>query len=417
MALEATTETSTQITPTIVSTPPGQALIGATPPSGRKLSVVETPTTTPEVDKPGDKILSLDDPESVFDDSGETITTKSNENKTTIKPSSTESKSKSDSTDDKSSSSEGDKEEVEKEEPGFDLGIDEPKTKPDPTKARDYTGLKQEYVDVLKHVPNRLYEKARELLIRSDKLEEENKKIKSDYEAIKSNKLPDTYYEHEKAYLLHPEYETALREANMLEFEEQHWMSQLRNIKQGKDWRELVGYHKDSGEPAFKEHKAIGEGKIDVDAELMVGRFLNSTVNMKPQISKKLEEISGEFKSKHNSTVAALEEIDNKYFSKMKDIAALPKEAQDIYNQTVSVLKSKLPGLNQKVVELFAKSYLSNLYKTQELQKRDAKIKQLSEKQDDTLRAGPTSKTLNGAGGKVVADREYNTKDIEQDWS
>lgn len=299
----------------------------------------------------------------------------------------------------------------------FDLGPEDKSsetTQPAKKGARDYTGVRPEYVEVLKHIPNYLYDKAKEMLSKFDSTTQERDTLKTENEKIKSGKLPDNYYEHDKAYLLHPDYDKAVQTQQMIDFEQGHYEQQLEAIKGGADWYEFKGLK--NGEPQYELHKALGEGKIDVKAEIYTQKLLNFYEGKRGEVQKQLGDITSNFKQQHESAKKTFDTIDDQFFGKLKDISKLPKEAQEYYNQAKDWLNNALPAYkDHKFVVFLAKAALSNIYKTQEMQKMIAEIKQLKEKAGDRVRVGPTSKDLGGEG-KVETEKIYDMNKLDQDF-
>jgi len=368
---------------------------------GPELSIDDSAEATEE------KLLKLDKPQKK--DAKQPVQAKQPLAKPSVKPTAEEDKDKEKS----------DKSAEEQVDDSFDLGEEEKEKeeekKPEPVKSkRDYSDVTEDQKEILKHIPNYLLGKVKSYLKDNEKLKADHEKLKGDFEKVKTGQLPEVYFDHEKAYLLHPEYDKAQQLNSQLDFEEAHYEQQLAAIENGQDWWELVGYK--DGQPQYKEHKALGNNKIDIAGRILAHKNLAIYTNKRNEVQQKLGEITSSFKQQHEATKQAYTMIGDKFFSKIKDIKALPEQAQTYYNQAKEYLNKTLPAFkDHPLVDFLAKSALSNIYKTSELKKLRAENKTLKEKGVDLVKAGPTSKDLSG-GATVKNDKVYDINKLDADF-
>lgn len=401
--------------PTSVSS----GVTGVNPPPTRKVFPSDDPGEIDQTKLDGDDVeLSLDDTPEQLEDKLLAKTNKQDAKTSTKQSKQSKQPVAAQAKEDKASKEQTTKDSDKQVDEGFDLGIEteEDKGKQESgKKARDYSDVADEQKEILKHVPNYLFDKAKEYIKQAAKVKSDYEALKIDYEKVKSGKLPDTYFEHEKAYLLSPDYQKAVELSQTIDFEENHYVQQLENIESGLEWQELKGYDK-TGNPVFVTHPALEGNKVNVKAKIFAQRNLNLYAAKRNEVEQQLSGITNTFKQQHETTKSSFKAIEDKFFGKLKDMSKLPKEAQDYYGDIKTKLNEALPSYkDHPFIEFLSKSALSNIYKTQELAKRDAKIKQLEEKLSDTLGAGPTSKVLNGSA-KVDTDVVYDMNNLDKDF-
>jgi hypothetical protein len=161
--------------------------------------------------------------------------------------------------------------------------------------------------------------------------QEEIKKRDEQITNLKVGKIPDSYYEHERAYMLTPEFEQAVSAANEAEVVYRHWEQQLNEVRSGaKTFKPLV--RNTQGQLVYGN-----DMPADANAETKLMSLFNSSHNQLLTFNGKLAAVSESYKGNYQQGKQWVEEINNKGFSpKFSD----PKDpyhvaAKDYINKTM----------------------------------------------------------------------------------
>lgn len=139
-------------------------------------------------------------------------------------------------------------------------------------KNRDYTGLDEEVIKVLKGTNNHHYAKIRPLLDKyiAKAREAVDFKVKvAEYEkALTERGTPPSWFDHPEAYTLTPEYQELSGRYDKINFESQHIKEQLLALKNGQEIRMIRGYDK-AGNPVYTAPmKPTNEDEINLTSLL-----------------------------------------------------------------------------------------------------------------------------------------------------
>jgi len=179
--------------------------------------------------------------------------------------------------------------------------------------GRDYSGLDQNEVAWFKNMGGLAFDELKPRYL-------EFKKLKAEHETLKQNfeqNSKSSFFEHDQAYQLTPEYQSHTANLNQLNAEASHWQAQLEAIRSGQPWQPLIQDEKGNviiGEP--QEASPRGEA--------VIMNALTQAHILKTDISNKLQGIQSSFKSQHQGFMSKLQEVD-KYIFQGADQTVLEK--------------------------------------------------------------------------------------------
>ena len=180
-------------------------------------------------------------------------------------------------------------------------------------KGRDYSNLSAEEIPLFKKMGDRSFEVLKPIFLEHKQLKKDYEKLKSEHEA--SSKV--SFFEHEEAYQLSPEYKNLSANASSLDAEIDYWQQQLINIREGKNWAPLVLNEK--GQPAIG-----AEQDPTPRAEAIILNGLQQAHALKTDVTNKLTSIQSSFSSQHKGFINGLAAVEKKVFEGA-DTATLDK--------------------------------------------------------------------------------------------
>jgi hypothetical protein len=117
-------------------------------------------------------------------------------------------------------------------------------SKPDTTKttvrsdgkevpARDYEGLPDTLVDILKKTDNNLYDHLKPLIAEYRDAKKSSTELSGKVTELQKGRPPENYQEHPLGYILSPEFASASKDLNEAQVVYNHWKQQFDNVEQG----------------------------------------------------------------------------------------------------------------------------------------------------------------------------------------
>lgn len=193
--------------------------------------------------------------------------------------------------------------------------------------SRSYNGLDPEVAALLKELHNAQYNKYKESI---PKWYEAFKKLPEIEAKAASAQQPSWWYDQPEAFVLSPEFARSQQTLDTAGFEQNHWQSQLEAIENGSGWKELLGYDA-RNQPVFKEHPARDDGRIDSRAKSHAIGALAQLSGITRQAQQELAYVEQQFKKQSASALKELQDVEDKIFPNMKDLAKLTKEEREEY--------------------------------------------------------------------------------------
>lgn len=224
-------------------------------------------------------------------------------------------------------------------------------TQPTP-EARDYTPYEtifgKDKIDNFKKMGNEAFNTLTPIIKEHAQTKEALKAKEEEIARLKEGRVPDNYYENEKAFVLTPDYQEAESVANQAEAIAAHWERQLAKVRGGDDTYQSLAYN-DKGEIVTTEPI-----KIDPKAEAIIMRAMVTTQNQATQAKAALAGIQQTFLSKHKEAIGRLRDFESKAF------AAFDKpEYKPIVEDTIRKILPA-PFHNNPLATAFAKLFLVN---------------------------------------------------------
>lgn len=267
--------------------------------------------------------------------------------------------------------------------------------------ARDYSDLNTEEVEMFKKMGNEAYAKIYPMYKEHKKLQAkvvELEKASQD----KSVKLPDNYYEHPEAYVLHPTHTALTKKYETAQAIEQYWESQLALIKEGKDWKMLT-MDKDGN---FVQSEPIA---ADGNADARVTKYLSQAMNQTAAIQADYKNFVDNFQNINKEVVGYVKNLEKTYFP-FYDDAELTKPGMEPVKEIIDKAREALhPALKNNVLTPFlSKAYaliLTMQQKITDLQEA-AEAKKLGE--DNKAKASqPAESVAGGSNTKTISLEDY----------
>ena len=263
-----------------------------------------------------------------------------------------------------------------------------------PVGERDFTDIPEEYHAVLKQMSNDAFASIAPILKDHPKLvkelEETKAKVKEPVQA--------PFYEHERGYVLTPEWNELNQDASAIEYAKAHWMEQAAKIESGEDWQDL---------DIDKDGKFVKTDPLPSNAKAKVyaNQNLLSLQAAEQQIKTKASEIIKGHKGRYQAATTKVTETVDKYLKKYDD----PKNP---YRGVVDNVLKTVPVEfhNHPMTRAFA-LLVANMVETRQMYDNTiAKLKTDTgfKEQVQKAGAGPTSKEINSGGPAAKSSSPIN---------
>ena len=125
-----------------------------------------------------------------------------------------------------------------------------------------------------------------------------------------SDELPSSWYEHEQAFVLVPQYQKLSRSLDTYNRVEDHYRQQLIAIKEGDDWQDLTT--NDQGEIVTVPRKA------DAASEVEVSRRINAAAMQIQNTTKEIQTFQDNHKKSALGNKEAMVKLEDDYFPQYK---------------------------------------------------------------------------------------------------
>jgi len=287
--------------------------------------------------------------------------------------------------------------------------------------GRDYSGLSESDIEFLKKQPNNVYNVvlpiARAKAAAETKLAEQEaviQQLKAD-----PNRLPENWYEHERAIEMTPEWSALNEQYSRHETEATHWQRQMARIQSGSLVWQPLQYSKERGYYPGPE-QAVPE---DIDKRVaLLSEMETAKTKMTTgmaYLQQKADTLTTEFKKNYQQINTYYDEPIKKYFGGMpKELA--PQEAHE--KQLVDLVHPA--HRNHPLVKLAGKLFSVALNQGEAIRKLRGEASTKNLIQQDRQAAGPknttggvTTGTPNGAGRPIIAKDGKLDKKAEVDFS
>jgi hypothetical protein len=191
-----------------------------------------------------------------------------------------------------------------------------PTVTPPASSSRDYSFLK-DFPDDEKIFraasPNPIFNWAKQRLPELYGAYKERETLKQQLEEFKRTTQPQTFAEHPQAYILNPEYEKAQTNYALVSEEEEHWLTQLKNVRQGKPWQDITG--RDAQGRLVKSAPIdIETEEARVNADIQLAQLLNQAGQYKQQFANQANGIRQQHTQLYQQETQRVQDELKKYF-------------------------------------------------------------------------------------------------------
>ena len=201
-----------------------------------------------------------------------------------------------------------------------------------------------------------------------------------------------TYLQHEQGYTLSPEFQELRQKDYFARTEAQCWEQALLNIKQGKEFQDIVNFDK-NGNPI------MGEKKVASDRdEIRIQNNLSACLSVTQQLNGQLQVFPQRFKQQIQTDLQAIEQVQKEKFAwvqdpKLLDYSIDTENGNKKLHEVKSDFKSMLPIYlqNSPLADVASNLFVAMVIQGAEL-KEARNGKQIAEiKKEEASRGEPTS--------------------------
>lgn len=177
-------------------------------------------------------------------------------------------------------------------------------SEPTGTPQRDFSGLDPDEIPIFKKMGNEAFAYLKPKWLESKKAREDHTKLQADYE----NASKTSFYEHENAYQLTPEFREYAGNIQLVDREIQHWENQLARIEAGETWIPIILDAK--GDPAIGN-----ETPASPQARAQVTRMMQNAQIMRGKMVDKLDNLRTDYTTQHKSYLNQMTAVEDKIFA------------------------------------------------------------------------------------------------------
>lgn len=181
-----------------------------------------------------------------------------------------------------------------------------------PPAERDYTPFEaifgKDKIDNFKKMGNDAFNALSPKLQEFLKVQETIKAKEEELAKLREGRVPDSYYENPKAFVLTQEFEEAVTEANTANAIVQHWQNQLAKVRSGEEEYHGLAYN-DKGEIVL-----TAPIKITPQEEARIMASLSHVQSQASNAQARVRSIESGFVNKHREAVANLQAWEQKAF-------------------------------------------------------------------------------------------------------
>ena len=286
--------------------------------------------------------------------------------------------------------------------------VDDPEN-PD---KRDYSKYLPEDAELLKKVPNHVYDQVKK---RFEDIKTKEDKLK-EYE---HKQVPDSFYENPDAYKLTDTYKQAEQQASITSILVDHYKNELNKIDTGEDITVFAGFD-DKGQPITRTIQANDVKNEDGDVvgkkhqasmQAILIQEMTKYSNQLDQQSAAMNQVKQQFTGSYGQVVEGIKKTEQQLFP--------DTDVDDNYKKNMQAMHNHLPQQfrNHPLAGLVTKGYAAYVKMFNALKEENNKLKQQlglkSTKQNDQARAGVTTSTTKaGQAGKKKSGDFYSVDEF-----
>ncbi len=271
--------------------------------------------------------------------------------------------------------------------------------------ARDYSGYKPEDAELLKKLPNGVYAHVTKQMKLRYALEKELGLVRGEMVEFKKNpnRVPDNWYEHERAVELTPEYQELAGQYDHAEQHAKHWHTALIAIKNKQNFWGL------NWNPVTKQYETTGPHAPSPENEVAVTQQLHQSQSSLAALNAKADELAKNFKQQHSTITSYYESPETTaMFNRLRPEL---KPVDDEVKLFTDVVHSSHRG--HPLAKLGGQMFSVLLRQARHIKKLEGEKTTANLNKKDQTRSGPSNKTGTGGGGTSAS--KSNSKEIDFD--
>jgi hypothetical protein len=165
-----------------------------------------------------------------------------------------------------------------------------------PPVGRSYEGLDENEVRIFKRMSNDAYNHLFPIYKEWKTQRDEVPKLREDLKKLQGT----SYYDHEQAYQLAPEYHQMTAAATRLEQEGEFWQQQLANVEAGQPYQDLMF------DSASGKYSLTAPADPSPQAKAYILNKLTQSHTLRGQITNELQQFQGTFRTQHQNYLQSL---------------------------------------------------------------------------------------------------------------
>jgi hypothetical protein len=254
----------------------------------------------------------------------------------------------------------------EEPEVGEEEGDEGAAATPQPTPSvdpRDYSAFPDEVKDIVKKLPNALFNK-------------HAKQISEWYNQAQMVKGKAHVFEHPESYLLDPEFRELQRANTQTNGLVNFWREQLIRVERGEPWQAITSYDQ-QGNPIIQDVPAPEDGSVDIDSKVRVMQYLQQLQTHQAQLKVRGQMYAASYEQRAHGAREQLSGIRQKLFSHID----LSKVDPDTNKQLHGVVSAFPPAVQVHPLMDFLKcAYVHVRSQAQAMDKLSKENKELKQK-------------------------------------
>lgn len=270
----------------------------------------------------------------------------------------------------------------------------------DKTDARDYSDIPENLKPIFKKLHNEPFNTFKPVIKELETTKAQLKDTETKLAEAKKGGLPNNYYEHQRGYILAPEFETAANTAIKAEQIANHWKSQADRIRKGETTYQDVNVNPRTGELSLSDPMQVTK-----DTEAKVDRYVEWAAEQLREKQYSVRSLAEKHAVTHKEAVTQVTDFENTAFKVFGGENA--KQWEPIVKDTV--MKTFPPAFRSNPLATgYAKALLTigrlgEMIKT--LQANGGKVPDVVKTDDgkvinleDKKKAGPSAADMANAG-------------------
>ena len=233
---------------------------------------------------------------------------------------------------------------------------------------RDYSGIDEGDVPEFKKMGNDAFAKMKPIYLRHKEFTTKEQQYQAQITQLKNNGVPQSYYQHPKAYVLSPQYGQIAKNTQLAQAIQEHWTQQLVNIRRGEPFVDLQ-------QDAQGNFSKAAPREATTQDEASVMGYLTHAQQQYVSLQSQQRQFEDRWSQQHNTDVQFIKSVGDQYFPGFDD----PKHPTSQVQKTIleSLPESQRESL---LAPLLAKTGASNMLLQNKIKELESENNQLKAK-------------------------------------